>query len=51
MRVDMGEEYKALAIQYFRFDGSGKIVAEIGEVSSPGPAGRLADATPETPPQ
>jgi len=50
-RLSYGDVHSWGGITLFRFDGSGKIVAEIGEESSPGPAGRLAGATPETPPQ
>ncbi|MBZ0267521.1 nuclear transport factor 2 family protein [bacterium] len=34
-------------ITLIRFDGSGNVVAEIGEESTPGPAGRLHGIAPE----
>ena len=47
-RVETNEEHSWGGITYFRFDGSGKIVAEIGEESTPGPVERWA---PEHAPQ
>lgn len=35
-------------ISLFRFDKSGRILAEIGEESAPGPMGRLAQSGPAT---
>jgi ketosteroid isomerase-like protein len=42
LNVAAGEESAWGGISLFRFDADGKIVAEIGEESSPGPAARLA---------
>ena len=39
-----GQVHEWGGISLFRFDKAGKIVAEIGEESEPGPFGRLADA-------
>jgi hypothetical protein len=46
-----GEEHRWGGITLIRFDASGKIVAEIGEESEPGPIGRLNGVTKQEAPE